>query len=78
MQNVDALAGFPVTVTFAQYMAILYLLRLLTLIGVGEASMALGMACSSVITPYAASALTLGLPALLAAMGRRRLPGSRL
>lgn len=69
VQNVDALAGFPVTVTFAQYMAILYLLRLLTLIGVGEASMALGMACSSVITAYAASALTLGLPALLAAMG---------
>ncbi len=69
VQNADALAGFPLTITFAQFMAILYLLRLLTLIGVGEAAMALGMACPSVVTAYAAGAVLLGLPSLLAAMG---------
>ncbi len=69
VQNVDALASFPLAINFGQYLVILYALRLLMLIGVGEVSMALGLLCPNVRMSYAAGALLLGLPALLTAMG---------
>lgn len=69
VQNIDALSVFPVTVTLGQYLALLYALRLLMLIGVAEAALAIGLFCPNVRTSYIASAAVLGFPALLAALG---------
>lgn len=69
VQNLDALAGFPLNVTCGQYLAILYGVRLLMLICVAEAAMCVGALCPTVRTSYVAAAAVLGLPALLTALG---------
>lgn len=69
VQNIDALSAFPVTVTLGQYLALLYAVRLLMLIGVAEAALTIGLFTPNVRTAYLASAAVLGFPALLAALG---------
>lgn len=69
VRNLDALASFPAAVTFGQYLAVLYLLRLVMLIGVGEAALAAGLFCPNVRVSYVIAAALLGLPALLTALG---------
>ena len=69
VQNIDALSAFPVTVTLGQYLALLYAVRLLMLIGVAESALTIGLFCPNMRTAYLASAAVLGFPALLAALG---------
>lgn len=70
VRNLDALAHFPAAaLTLGQYLAILYALRLVMLIGVGEAAMTVGLFCPNVRAAYVAAAALLGLPALLTALG---------
>ncbi len=68
-RNIDDLARFPLPVNCWQYLAILYALRLMMLIGVAEAAMCVGYLCPTVRTSYVACAAALGLPALLTALG---------
>lgn len=67
--NIDALAKFPVNVTLGQYLAILYVLRLIMLVGVAETALTIGLFCPNVRTSYFVSMAALGIPALLPALG---------
>lgn len=67
--NIDALAKFPVNVTLGQYLAILYVLRLVMLVGVAETALTIGLFCPNVRTSYFVSTAVLGIPALLPALG---------
>lgn len=69
VQNIDALADFPLPVTFGQYMALLYVVRLVMLIGVGFAALAVSTACPTVRAAYIACVGVLGVPALMTALG---------
>ena len=69
VRNLDALASFPLALTFGQYLAILYVLRLVMLIGVGETALAVSLFCPNVRVSYVIVAVLLGLPALLTALG---------
>ena len=69
VMNLDSLARFPLKVTLSQYMAIVYALRLLMLIGTAWLSLAVGSLCPNVRTALLAAAAVLGTPALLTALG---------
>lgn len=69
VQNIDALSAFPIIVTLGQYLALLYAIRLLALIGVAEAALTIGLFCPNVRIAYLVSAAVLGLPALLPVLG---------
>ena len=69
VQNIDALARFPIVLTVAQYLALLYGVRLLMLFGVGIGALLISHYAPGVQTAYLMSAGILGLPALLAVLG---------
>lgn len=70
VQNLDALASFPLQITLGQYLALLYGLRLVMLILVGFAALLLSLYCPGGIrTAYFLAVAVLGIPALLAALG---------
>ena len=67
--NFDSLAQFPLNITIWQYMLLVYVVRLLMLIGVAETALAIGLFCPNVRTAYMAGTALLGIPALLTALG---------
>ncbi len=69
VQNLDALADFPLPVTLGQYLALLYALRLLMLVGVAQFSLAAGSLCPNVRSALLAVPAALGIPALLTVLG---------
>lgn len=69
VQNIDALMAFPLSVTLRQYLAILYAVRLVMLVGVAEIALTIGLFCPNIRTSYIVGAVVLGLPALLTALG---------
>lgn len=69
VQNIDALAAFPVVLTVTQYLALLYAIRLVMLLCVGFVVLLISHHCPSVRTAYLISAGILGVPALLTVLG---------
>lgn len=69
VRNIDALSAFPAVISFGQYLALLYVVRLFMLMGVAEVALTIGLFCPSVRTAYLASAAVLGIPSLLTALG---------
>ena len=69
VQNIDALAGFPVVLTVAQYLILLYAIRLVMLLCVGFAALLISCLSPNVQTAYLISAGILGVPALLTVLG---------
>lgn len=67
--NFDSLSRFPLDVTIWQYILLIYVIRLLMLIGVAETALAIGLFCPNVRTAYIAGTALLSIPALLAALG---------
>ena len=69
VQNIDALAAFPVVLTVFQYLALLYAIRFAMLLCVGFVVLLISHHCPSVRTAYLISAGILGVPALLTVLG---------
>ncbi len=69
VQNIDELAAFPANVTLGRYLALLYAVRLVMLVGTAEAALAVGLFCANVRMAYVAGTAALALPALLTALG---------
>ena len=69
VQNIDALAGFPVILTVTQYLILLYAIRLVMLLCVGFAVLLISHHSPSVQAAYLISAGILGIPALLTVLG---------
>ncbi len=69
VQNIDALADFPLPVTFGQYLALLYVVRLVMLMGVGFTVLFISQRSPNVRTAYITGAGVLGVPALMTALG---------
>ena len=69
VQNIDALAAFPVVLTVTQYLALLYAIRLVMLLCVGFTVLLISQHCLGVQTAYLISAGILGVPALLTVLG---------
>ena len=69
VQNIDALAGFPIVLTLAQYLVLLYAIRLVMLLCVGFAVLLISRQSPGVQVAYLASAGVLGVPALLTVLG---------
>ena len=69
VQNIDALAAFPVVLTVTQYLALLYAIRLAMLLCVGFVVLLISHHCPSIRTAYLISAGILGIPALLTVLG---------
>ena len=69
VQNIDALAGFPIVLTLKQYLMLLYAIRFVMLLGVGFAVLLLSHHSPGVQTAYLISAGSLGIPALLTVLG---------
>ena len=69
VQNIDALADFPVVLTLTQYLVLLYAIRLVMLLCVGFAVLLISCHSPNVQTAYLISAAILGVPALLTVLG---------
>ena len=69
VQNIDALAAFPIVLTIAQYLALLYAIRLVMLMCVGFAALLISHHSPGVQAAYLISAGILGVPALLTVLG---------
>lgn len=69
VQNIDALAGFPIVLTLAQYLVLLYAVRLAMLLCVGFAVLLISCQSPGVQAAYLISAGILGVPALLTVLG---------
>ena len=69
VQNIDALADFPVTLTLTQYLALLYVIRLIMLLCVSFVVLFISSHSPKVQTAYLISAAVLGVPALLTVLG---------
>ena len=69
VQNIDALAGFPVVLTITQYLVLLYAVRLVMLLCVGFTVLLISRHSPSVPAAYLISAGILGVPALLTVLG---------
>lgn len=69
VQNIDALAGFPVVLTLTQYLVLLYAIRLAMLLCVGFVVLLISHQSPSVQAAYMVSAGILGIPALLTVLG---------
>ena len=69
VQNIDALAGFPIVLTLTQYLVLLYAIRLAMLLCVGFVVLLISRQSSSVQTAYMVAAGILGIPALLTVLG---------
>ena len=69
VQNIDALAGFPIVLTLTQYLVLLYAIRLAMLLCVGFAVLLISRRSPGIQAAYLASAGILGVPALLTVLG---------
>ena len=69
VQNIDALADFPVVLTLTQYLVLLYAIRLVMLLCVGFVVLLISVRSPSVQAAYLISAAILGVPALLTVLG---------
>ena len=69
VQNIDALADFPVVLTLTQYLILLYAIRLVMLLCVGFVGLLISCHSPNVQTAYLISAAVLGVPALLTVLG---------
>lgn len=69
VQNIDALADFPVVLTLTQYLVLLYVIRLVMLLCVGFVVLLISCHSPNVQTAYLISAAILGVPALLTVLG---------
>ena len=69
VQNIDALAGFPIVLTVSQYLILLYAIRLAMLLCVGFAVLLISHHAPGVQAAYLISTGILGVPALLTVLG---------
>ena len=69
VQNIDVLAKFPIVLTIAQYLTLLYAIRLVMLLCVGFAVLLISRYCPSIQSAYLVAAGVLGIPALLTVLG---------
>ena len=69
VQNIDALAGFPIVLTLTQYLVLLYAIRLAMLLCVGFVVLLISRQAPGVQTAYMTAAGILGVPALLMVLG---------
>lgn len=69
VQNIDALANFPIVLTLKQYLVLLYAIRLVMLLCVGFAVLLISCHSPNVQAAYLISAAILGVPALLTVLG---------
>ena len=69
VQNIDALVGFPLKISFGEYLIILYSLRLLMLIFASFAVLLISRHCATLQSAYIVCVVLLAAPALLSVLG---------
>ncbi len=69
VQNIDALANFPLKISFGQYLVILYSIRLLMLIFASFAVLMVSQRCATLQSAYIACVVLVAAPALLSVLG---------